>query len=80
MYTDASPYLRSMRADAPGCAQCRQPMMLRKIERKAFQPRTDVFVCCGCGLIEKVEWRGEQRRPEPRPESRLLWPIGKACV
>ena len=80
MYTDASPYLRSMRADAPVCAQCRQPMMLRRIERKAFQPRTDVFLCFGCGLIDKVEWRGEQRRPKERPGSHLLWPIRKACV
>jgi hypothetical protein len=37
-------YLRSMRADAPVCAQCRQPMMLRRIERKAFQPHRRVPV------------------------------------
>ena len=55
-------------------------MMLRRIERKAFQPRTDVFLCFGCGLIDKVEWRGEQRRPKERPGSHLLWPIRKACV
>ena len=69
-----------MRADAPVCAQCHQPMMLRKIERKAFQPRTDVFLCCGCGLIEKVESRGEQRRPRTNPGYHLPWPIPKACV
>jgi hypothetical protein len=81
MYGDASPYLRSLRADAAVCAQCRQPMMLRRIERKAFEPRRDVFVCCGCGLIEKIEWRGEQRRPpEARPGSHVLWPIRKAFV
>jgi hypothetical protein len=61
MYQDASPYLRSLRADAPVCAQCRQPMILRRIEREAFQPRTDVFLCLGCGLIDKVEW-GDERR------------------
>jgi hypothetical protein len=80
MYMDASPYLRSMRADAPVCAQCRQPMMLRKVERKAFRPRTDVFLCVGCGLIDKVEWRDEQRRPAARTGSHSLWPIRKAYV
>jgi hypothetical protein len=57
-----------MRSDAPVCAQCRQPMMLRSIERNAFQPRKDVFLCCGCGLIEKVEWPGAQHRPHPRTQ------------
>jgi hypothetical protein len=80
MYTDASPYLRGMRADAPSCAQCRQPMMLRRIERRAFRPRTDVYLCCGCGLIDKVEWRGEPHRPKERLGSHLLWPIRKAYV
>jgi hypothetical protein len=70
-----------MRVDAPHCAQCRQPMMLRRIERKAFQPRTDVFLCCGCGLIEKIKWHDEQRHPpKARPGSHLLWPIRKAYV
>jgi hypothetical protein len=80
MYTDISPYVRCMRGDAPNCAQCRQPMILRRVERKAFRPRIDVFLCCGCGLIDKVEWRGEQRRPRVRPGSHLLWPIRKAYV
>ena len=80
MYTDASRYLRSMRSDAPHCAQCRQPMILRRVERKAFHPRTDVFLCCGCGLVDKVEWRDEVRRPTARPGSHLLWPIRKAYI
>lgn len=80
MYTDASPYLRSMRADAPDCAQCCQPMMLRRVERKAFQPRRDVFLCLGCGLIDKIEWKGEQQTPKLRHGSHLLWPMRKAYV
>jgi hypothetical protein len=78
VFADVSSYVRGLRSDAPYCAQCRQPMMLRAVERPAFRPRTDKFVCCGCGLIEKVEWPGEQPRMKQRVGSHALAPIRRA--
>jgi hypothetical protein len=40
--------------DAPMCAQCRRKMTLLQIKRRAFEPRTDKFICVDCGLIDKI--------------------------
>ena len=40
----------------PVCAQCEEEMTLVSIERRAFRPRTDKFVCTRCGLIDKIVW------------------------
>ena len=36
-------------------------MKLQRIERRAFQPRTDRFVCVHCGLVDKLVRPGRSR-------------------
>ncbi|MEA2935532.1 MAG: hypothetical protein QOD74_2178 [Variibacter sp.] len=50
----------------PICAQCEEEMTLVSIERRAFHPRTDKFVCAHCGLIDKIVWPNMLRAAAPQ--------------
>ena len=66
MQADASLRVRKLGRPMPICAQCEEEMTLVSIERRAFHPRTDKFVCAHCGLIDKIVWPNMLRAAAPQ--------------